>query len=122
MLNEDNIGGFFKKQHLQFCNSLKENDLNNFSLLNNNEDKFKFVYCNTVVRSNQISKLTNDKNFDVAKQLKIDGNKAFQANDFSNALFKYSKSVLKCPQDNNGKYIAFFIDITYYIFILVKLK
>ncbi|XP_075232521.1 protein-lysine N-methyltransferase SMYD4-like [Lycorma delicatula] len=102
MLNtlENNIGGFFKKQHLQLCSSLEENDLNNFSLLNNNEDKFKFVCINPFVRSNQISKLTNDKNLNVAKQLKTDGNKAFQANDYSNALFKYSKSVLKCPQDN----------------------
>lgn len=91
-------------------------------MLNNNEDKFKFVCINPFVRSNQISKLTNDKNLNVAKQLKTDGNKAFQANDYSNALFKYSKSVLKCPQDNGGEYLALSVYCFYLCLFTVYVK
>lgn len=103
MLNiiENNIG-FFKKQHVQFCSSLKENDINNFAKLNNNEDRFVFVYQNPFIRSNQILKHQNDKNLEISLQFKNDGNKAFQANDYMSALYLYKESILKCPQDNQG--------------------
>lgn len=96
--------GTFKNYHTHFRNSLTANDVNNFASLLNDIDRFSFVYKYSSVHKYEINTVGTIKSFDLAKQFKEDGNKAFQSEKYNVALHLYSRAILEYPQNNICKY------------------
>lgn len=95
--------GYFKKQHIEFCKGISDNDINTFGSLLNDHDRFEFVYNIPSVHSYEIAKINGNKNTEVGLQLKEDGNNAFQSNQYEAALRYYSRSILKLPQQSKSE-------------------
>ncbi|RZF40765.1 hypothetical protein LSTR_LSTR011282 [Laodelphax striatellus] len=104
--------GFFKNLHSLLCKHFSEADLDGFSALGNDCDRF--VYIHNKIHSNsglvdseeytQVLKSRRlpdcKKSSEITKELKQDGNKAFQANLYKESFQKYSRAILKCPQND----------------------
>lgn len=97
----------FSVQHENFRNTLKTSDWDEFSKLPDNEQKIRFVYeklyaknisLSNDVRGNNNATSDGCKNGDKALEMKKSGTEYFQISDYRNALNRYSRAALHCPQ------------------------
>uniref|UniRef100_A0A1B6CWC9 MYND-type domain-containing protein n=1 Tax=Clastoptera arizonana TaxID=38151 RepID=A0A1B6CWC9_9HEMI len=90
----------FKNYHTNFRNSLTTQDLNHFSSLSNDIDRFSFVYGFPSAHEYKIVVYKQQKSIELATHFKEDGNKAFQNGKYKVALHLYSRAILESPQDS----------------------
>jgi hypothetical protein len=101
--------GFFLNFYQNIRNSLKSEEIKNYTNLDSNEEKFKFVYkLSKVEEKLQLKKYDRDvkvddyqlfKDLNSAIELKNVGNKLFQGDKYSDSLNFYNKSYLMTPGD-----------------------
>ncbi|XP_067007502.1 SET and MYND domain-containing protein 4 [Anabrus simplex] len=95
--NKTSSEGFFKAHHCKVVSSLSNDQLKEFSLLEHDDERFRFVYNLPVARGLDIQLSPCGKNAEIARKFKDEGNKAFQSGDYRCALRLYSKCILKTP-------------------------
>lgn len=105
-MSQDNEG-FFKKFHETINNSLDDITRNNFANLESNSERVAYLcslpiienynFMNDVLNSNTDGEFPTRKNFEKARTLKDDGNKAVQQGDWSRAMQLYSQSMIFMP-------------------------
>ncbi|XP_069689519.1 SET and MYND domain-containing protein 4-like isoform X2 [Periplaneta americana] len=93
----DTESGYLKSHHSNLHKSVNEEELNDLSTLKNDEDRFVFVYKLPIVHEYEVKASDSGKNETEAKQLKDEGNKAFQNGKYFSALLLYTKSIRKTP-------------------------
>uniref|UniRef100_A0A1B6J8P5 Protein-lysine N-methyltransferase SMYD4 n=2 Tax=Homalodisca liturata TaxID=320908 RepID=A0A1B6J8P5_9HEMI len=92
----------FKQFYSNFLKTINDGDLNTFKKFTCDEGRIKYVFGFSFVHDYKISMGTNFKSGESAKQLKEDGNRAFQADQFRVALELYSRAIIKQPQQSSS--------------------
>lgn len=105
MLNSNAHSSFIKQWLEVFTKNLNNGELNSFSKLNNDFDRFEFVFNLTATHEFNIKATGYNKDLPEARVLKEKGNSAFQSGDFKKALHFYNKSLFKSPLEKGTSYL-----------------
>lgn len=97
--------GFIKEIYQKLQNNLNAEQVKNFTNLENDEARFKFVSQHPNVKEFQVTLYNKSiKNADFSLEFKMKGNREFQKENWLAALDSYNKGLLLLPQEN-GEWI-----------------
>lgn len=91
----------FQNECNKIVSSLKTDDIEKFKLLENDEERIRFLYNSA--KSIPITLKDAGKNIEEAQRKKVEGNELFAKKEYEIALLAYNEGIIKCPQ-NTSKY------------------
>lgn len=93
--------GFIKELFQKLQSSLNAEQVKNFTNLEDDEARFKFISENPSIKDFQVTLYSKSiKNADFALEFKMKGNRAFQKENWLAALDFYNKGLLLLPPEN----------------------
>lgn len=92
--------GFIQDLFLNMQKSMSAEQVKNFTNLDTDESRYKFVAKIKCVKEFQVTRSTLRKNAKIALDFKQKGNKAFQNKNYVIAIECYNKSLLTLPSEN----------------------
>lgn len=92
--------GFIKDLFQDLQSHLNAEQVKNFTNLENDEARYKFISQHPSVKEFQVSRNRSLKNQKLALDFKQKGNKAFQAQNWLGALDFYNKGLLLLPTEH----------------------